>query len=341
MKGPSEKTKGSGIKPVCYTIVRALILATCVLVFFSGCGAQDKADKKAGKKDDSDKKKADDKKAEAPAGTTAFEGGTFEASGIVSVPGTNEVLIIDDGKPDEVLWMKVDSAGKQSGEIKRLPLGVEIQNPEAITFDGTHYWIVGSISRPNSDNKPGLARFTFDPASQTISSSAISGLRKFLIEQVPELKTDGARSGTDDGLNIEGITWDPNSNRVLLGLRSPLAGEDALLVPIALRDPKGPLTLENLTVGQPTAIRVPVGGFGVRDIGYDNDSKSFWIIAGATETQKKTDFVLWKWSGAGPPEKVETLTEDMKPEGVTRLKVDDRSFLLVVGDASVYLKLDM
>jgi hypothetical protein len=31
----------------------------------------------------------------------------------------------------------------------------------------------------------------------------------------------------------------------------------------------------------------------------------------------------------------------MKPEGVTRLKVDDRSFLLVVGDASVYLKLDM
>jgi hypothetical protein len=331
--------RGSEIQSVSYTIVKALILLAVTLVLFSSCGT---SDKKAGKdkKDASDKKKGD-RKSEAAPGTTAFEGGTFEASGIVNVPGTDQVLIIDDGKPGEVLWMKVDSAGQQSGEIKRLPLGVEIQNPEAITFDGTHYWIAGSISRPGSDDKAGLVRFTFDGANQTISSSAISGLRKFLVEQVPELKKDGARSSAEDGLNVEGITWDPNANRALLGLRSPLAGEDALLVPIALRDPKGPFTLENLTLAQPNAIRVAIGGFGVRDLVYDVESKAFWIIAGATETQKKTDFVLWKWNGSAPPERVETITEDMKPEGITRLKIEGKSFLFVVGDASSYLKLDM
>jgi hypothetical protein len=140
---------------------------------------------------------------------------------------------------------------------------------------------------------------------------------------------------------LKGITWDPNSNRALLGLRSPLLGEDALLVPIALRDPKGPFTLENLALAQPNAIRVAVGGFGVRDLTFDSDSKTFWIIAGATETQKKTDFVLWKWNGSAAPEKVDTITEDMKPEGITRLKVGEKSFLFVVGDAGSYLKLDM
>ena len=47
---------------------------------------------------------------------TSFVGGTFEASGVASVPGTDSVLFVDDGRPGDVFWMRLDEAGKQAGD---------------------------------------------------------------------------------------------------------------------------------------------------------------------------------------------------------------------------------
>jgi pSer/pThr/pTyr-binding forkhead associated (FHA) protein len=283
-------------------------------------------------------------------GGTAFQGGPYEASGVVAIPGTDAVLMVDDNRPGEVLWMQVNDAGQQVGEIKVVPLGVTVEDPEGITTDGSSFYIVGSQSKLEAGKVGGLVRFTFDASSQTVSKAeAISGLREFLVQNVPELKSVADLKAQDGGLNIEGIAWDPDPEhpRLLLGLRSPQVNTNALLVPLKLRDPKGAFSIENLQLAAPNAIQLSLGGLGVRDIQYDSRLKAFLIISGAPEHHEKTNFTLWEWNGDadqanadGRPREETTLDMKMKPEGVTRMKLGGKEFIFIVGDASSYSKFD-
>ncbi len=284
-----------------------------------------------------------------PGAGTPFQGGTFEASGAVYVPGSNGVLMVDDGRPGEVLWMQVDEAGRQVGPVKLIPLGVTIDDPEGITSDGSYFYIIGSQSQPDAGDRNALVRFTFDAASQSVpKAEALTNLRDFLITNVPELKgTD--QTGSESGLNIEGITRDPKGvGRWLLGLRSPL-GKDgsAFLVAIKLRDPAGAFSVDNLELAEPNAIPLKLEGLGVRDIQYDSEANSFLIIAGAPEHLEKSDFTLWEWNGSveqsgsdSALRREQPLDPKLKPEGITYVKVGGRKFVLVVCDASTYFKLD-
>ncbi|HEX2488431.1 MAG TPA: DUF3616 domain-containing protein, partial [Blastocatellia bacterium] len=137
---------------------------------------------------------------------------------------------------------------------------------------------------------------------------------------------------------------DPNKERLLVGLRGPQIGGEggqAALVPIKLRDPRGKFTRENLKVDQPEVIVLSLGGQAVRDITYDPQLKSFLIISGTPEGTKRADFNLWEWDGQSPtPNKLITLEDKQKPEGVTSVTINGRSYAFVVGDFGSYLKLD-
>jgi pSer/pThr/pTyr-binding forkhead associated (FHA) protein len=278
---------------------------------------------------------------------TPFRGGTFETSGTVYVPGSNGVLMVDDGRPGEVLWMQVDEAGQQVGPVKPIPLGVTVDDPEGITSDGSWFYIIGSQSQPNAGDRNALVRFTFDAASQSVpKAEALTNLRDFLIANVPELKTD--KKASEGGLNIEGIAWDFKRGRWLLGLRSPL-GKDgsAFLVAIKLRNQAGAFSVDNLQLAEPNAIPLKLAGLGVRDIQYDPEANSFLIISGAPENLEKSEFTLWEWTGSVEQSGSESalrrkqdLDPKMKPEGITYVEVGGRKFRLVVCDASAYFKLD-
>src|SRR5262245_13101666 len=75
-------------------------------------------------------------------GAIAFQVPKYEASGDISVPGTDGILIVDDNNSSEVLWVRLDSSGKQIGAIQAVPLGTSIEDPEGITSDGDYYYIV-------------------------------------------------------------------------------------------------------------------------------------------------------------------------------------------------------
>ncbi len=275
---------------------------------------------------------------------TAFVGGPYEASGIAAVPGTAGVLFVDNGRPGQVFWMGLDQHRMQSGAIKSAGLGVAIEDIEGLTTDGTYFYAVSSQSRPKAIASAGLVRFKFDARSQTAAEVAsISGLKKFLVENVAELRADGDRKSKDGGLNIEGIAWDPHRGRLLLGLRSPIIDDKALLVPLKLRNARGPFSIENIEVEGSRAIRLSLGGNGVRSIEYDKKAKVFRIISGASEDQQQTDFGLWEWDGneqrAGPRE-THKFDKILKPEGVARVTVGNRDVLIVVFDAGGYTILD-
>ena len=267
----------------------------------------------------------------ASGGGTAFQGGTFEASGAVYVPGSNGVLMVDDGRPGEVLWMQLDQNGRQVGPVKPIQLGASVEDPESITSDGSYFYIVGSQSSQNDADRNALVRFTFDAASQSVpKAETLTNLREFLITNVPELKSD--KKASEGGLNIEGIAWDFKRGRWLLGLRSPLGADGSALV---------------VAIAEPNVIPLKLSGLGIRDIQYDPESNSFLIISGAPEHQEKTEFTLWEWTGAPDQAGSESglrreqdLDPKLKPEGITHVEIGGRKFILIVCDASSYFKLD-
>ena len=271
-------------------------------------------------------------------GERAFAGGKFEASGVTHVPGTDSVLFVDDGRPGEVFLMRLDAEGNQQGEIKAIRLGINIDDPEGITTDGTHFYIVSSQSRPAGNDQYGIVRFKLNPASQTAEAiESIGNLKQLLIERVSELRNMANRKAKDDGINIEGLAWDPVRKRLLLGLRSPLIEARALVVALEFADPSKPLSEQSISGVR--AIRLPIGGLGIRSIEYDEVSKMFRIIAGATESQARTSFSMWEWNGdetTAAPREVSAFNRNLKPEGITRARAGGREFTFVVFDSSSY-----
>jgi pSer/pThr/pTyr-binding forkhead associated (FHA) protein len=277
---------------------------------------------------------------------TGFLRAPIEASGVAHLPGSNGVIMVSDNHDGEVLWMRLDGDGKQAGPIKFIPLGVSFKDPEAITYayGSSYFYLIGSQSDPNSGAHNALVRFRLDPETQSLRGKAeiINDFRSLLLSRVPEIQSIGSLPGAEGGLNIEGIAWDPNDERLLLGLRSPLFGEKAVLIPLKLRDPHGPFNSDNLSVDDPHVIDFFLEGQGIRDITYDTHSRNFLIISGAPEHQKKSEFMLWEWTGRSGvnPAKLMTLDERRKPEGLTDATIDGRSFIFVVADAGGYLKLN-
>src|SRR5262245_39513339 len=232
----------------------AVLVVIGVVLAFKGnlfIGKNDTAEGKKREKRSKDKKK--------PVSGFAFDGGNFESSGVASVPGTDSVLFVDDGRPNQILRMQLDGSGRQTGTIKSIQLGIEIDDPEDITSDGKYFYLIGSNSR-DAEKRFGLARLTFDSSTDQVTVSPIPNLRTLLLERVPELKEEGFKKAKEDGLNIEGIAWDAAGHRLLLGLRSPLSASMAMIIPIVLRDPAAPFTEENLSFNDTPAIKLSLGG---------------------------------------------------------------------------------
>lgn len=272
-----------------------------------------------------------------------FRGGSFESSGVACVPGGGGVLFVDDGRPGEVFWTRLDEAGRQVGEVESVNTGVGVNDPESITFDGSYFYVMGSQSDGKEGKRNALLRFRFDPNSQRISNvEKVEDIRSFLFRSIPELKGQGEKPGAEGGLNVEGIAWDPKNRVFLLGLRSPLVEEQALVVRLRLKDPGAPLSAHGLEiVGQ--AVKLRLGDLGVLDIYYDSRLESFLIIAGAPKDREKGNFALWKWdegSDDGGLTKIADLDARLKPEGVTRVELGGSDFLFLVFDSSSYARLD-
>jgi len=279
-----------------------------------------------------------------PAPLVAFSGGTFEASGVAHVPGTDGVLFVDDGRTDEIFWMRLGEGRNQASAIKAIKLGVSVIDLEGITTDGAHFYIVGSQSKSKGSDMAGLVRFKFDAQGQRVEGvETVSGLKKFLAENVAELRGMENRKYKDGGINVEGVAWDARGKTLLLGLRSPVVDGHALVVPLKLRDPRGAFSQDNLQVEGAKAIRLPLGGVGIRSIEYDERRKAFRVLSGAAANNEKDDFKLWEWDGdvARPVlREAGAFDRRLKPEGITRVASGGRDFTFIVFDTSGYASAD-
>ena len=274
-----------------------------------------------------------------PDGPRRISGGAFEASGVISVPGTNGALFVDDGETSKIFWMELTDEGSQKGAAVEVLLpSVDVVDLEGMTTDGEYFYAVGSQSKKVGYGGDGLIRFTFDGTTRQVGRvESIRALKSFLSQNVPELNGVERRIG-DEALNIEGLAWDPKQSRLLLGLRAPVDGGDALIVPIRLRDANAAFTTDNLTVDSEGAIRLPLGGAGLRSIEFDHVSGNFFLFTGAALNEETADFGLFEWSGtrAAAPREVRRYSRTLKPEGITRIRLAGTDAMLVVFDVGSY-----
>src|ERR1044072_1157770 len=115
-----EKTEAQIAKIKKYGVLASIaliaMLGAGIVIYLPPHRSNDKTDKKAS--DKADKKKKAKHKQDGGIAGHAIEGGTFEASDVVHVPGTEGVLFVDDNHETEVFWMQMNDEGEQVGAVK-------------------------------------------------------------------------------------------------------------------------------------------------------------------------------------------------------------------------------
>ena len=277
----------------------------------------------------------------APADPVRINGGTFEASGVVHVPATPSVLFVDDGRNQEVFWLELNADGSQKAAATPISLQADVTDLEGITHDGQSFYVVGSQSKTTGFEGDGLVRFRFDPETRKADRvERVQGLKQWLADNVAELRGTATILG-DKALNIEGLAWDPVQRRLLFGLRAPVIDGQALIVAVTMRDPSSALRAENLVVESGKAIRLSLGGAGIRSIEYDAPTSAFHIITGAGLNKENRDFRVLEWKGDGNDvRELARYSSKLKPEGITRAVIDGKPRTLIVFDTGRFTVLD-
>ena len=274
-------------------------------------------------------------------GDRPISGGYFEASAVAPVDEGRGVLFADDDRTREIMWLEFDSAGSPRAAVP-IPLPADLTDPEGMTTDGRYTYVVGSQSKLTGTDGDGLIRFVFDPARKAVRDlESLRDLKAFLAAEVDELSGIAGKRG-DHIINIESIAWDPAAKRLLLGLRAPLVGGDALVVPLHFRSADSGLTAENLYVPDRRAIRLPLGGAGIRSLEYDQVAGTFQLISGAHLDAERLTFRLFTWDGkeGSAPQETGVFPRGLKPEGLTRVRLGTEERLMIVYDTSRYMIID-
>jgi hypothetical protein len=144
-----------------------------------------------------------------------------------------------------------------------------------------------------------------DASRWTTPSSVVIALLQSAAQ--PATASDPALAPEVDGLNIEGLAAWPSAsqpNRLVLGLRNPRSGADAILVTLLNADAM--LGGARAQLGE--AVTLDLGGLGVRSMTWSPAHQALLILAGERATG--STFKIYKWSGASgaKPTAMATLT---------------------------------
>ena len=277
-------------------------------------------------------------------------GAPFNASGVAQV-GPHRFVFIDNRDPSSLFELVLDDDDVEAERIARRPLaGVvpgALRDPEGLArvdVDGEIFLIVASsLFAAGTHRSDGLVRARYTPHG-ALHAESMAGFRAWLLRHETWLAAAAERDPDDDGLNIEGLAWDPHAGTLLFGLRGPAhPGEITLIrVPIDVAAPSwtksmlGPSSTVRIRVPKSTAIQ------GVRDISYDEKNGDFLILLGRSTSKSDAPFQLCTWNGSS--DKVRLLDiavhRSMKPEGVTTFSSGEETKILVVDDGGGFAVVD-
>jgi hypothetical protein len=270
--------------------------------------------------------------------------GIYEPSAIQQLPD-GRFLIVEDEKqhPFSLVTIRAD------GRVSSIPLSQgaleaghdfrKLDDLEALALDRSgHVYAMASHSRDgNGDEKQSrdkLVRFRIE-GDNVVAPIVAKGLKPALVAAHPVLAAAAEIRDVKGGggLNIEALEISSDQQRLLIGLRSPLLGNLAIIAwvenPVAIfeagESPRISTTLETLDLG----------GNGIRGMSYFPSLGGYLVISGPV-AREQVDFQLWFWSGqrgeSARRATVPGLQGFEHAEGISPAVIDGQQRLIIVSD---------
>jgi hypothetical protein len=274
----------------------------------------------------------------------------YNASGVVAL-GDGRFLFCDNNTDDALLELDLTADGQMKGPLIKRPLqglaAAPIDDMEAMTVaeeKGRRYILVTSslFIKPAKDGQSlkvppsGLLRVRVQSDDSLVAEN-MPGFRDWFIHNAPAITESAKLLPDQGGLNIEGLAWDHKNQTLLFGVRTPLANQKPLVIPVKVKKLSGPWTTDNLIMWPPIPLTLDATGGeqGIRSIEYIPSRKSFLVVVGKAISGAKVPFVLYEWKGdrKGKLHRLNlSFADKMKPEGLTSGTIAGRPVILFTDD---------
>ncbi len=270
--------------------------------------------------------------------------GLYEPSAIQQL-ADGRFLVVEDEKQHSFSMVSIGA----DAEVDSTPLGpgwFQSSNPvwklddlEGLAMDNLGYlYAVTSHSRTDDgDEKKArarLVRFRIE-GDRVVDAVVVDGLKLALTATHPLLAAAArlADAKSDDGLNIEALEISADRQRLLLGFRSPLQGNFAIIAsvenPTAMFESKAPPQVSS------SLQLLDLGGQGIRAMAFIASINGYLLISGPA-TREQEAFGLWYWSGESdaPARRVSVagLPSLERAEGVCPAIIEGMSKIVIVSD---------
>jgi hypothetical protein len=286
----------------------------------------------------------------------------YNASEIVAIDDA-KFLFCDNNVGDALFELRLAADGNIACPLIRRPIsGIELGSVDDLegmthvrTDGGSLIIVIPSLSlqqrkrRHKKKSRRGkastarncLLRIAFGEGDR-LEAEVLSAFREWIVENAPELGQSPRYLPDDEGLNVEGLGWNPTEQVLLLGVRTPVIEGKPLILRVRLKRVDGPWRLSNFEMLPPVslAIKADRGEQGIRTIGFDPSRGVWLIVAGNSTSASKAPFTLYSWDGNAQGvvrhfEKVR-FHKRMKVEGVTHARISGRGAMVFVDDGGGY-----
>lgn len=272
----------------------------------------------------------------------------FNASGVVQV-SKRRFTFIDNHDPACLFELVLDGDTEAERITRRPLIGVaddQMRDPEGlagVVHNGDIFLIAASsLCRSGSVRSDGLVRARYTQHGD-LNAEAMRGFRAWLLSHETWLTESADKEPDADGLNVEGLAWDPHNGMLVFGLRGPAARGEITVIRVPIDAANAPWVTSSLGTPLTTRIRVPKskGAQGIRDIAYDPHTGEFLILLGRSTSTDDAPFQLCTWDGASDQVTILAVEfqKSMKPEGVTTF-IDNGKKVLIVDDRGGFAVLD-
>ena len=268
--------------------------------------------------------------------------GLYEPSSIQQL-ADGRFLVVEDEKSRPFSLVTISAAGDVSSTPLLPPAGDDaawkLDDLEALALDRAGYvYALTSHSRDaegdEKKTRDKLVRFRIE-GGRMVEPMLVRGLKPALVAAHPVL---AAAAGIEDvktrgGFNIEALEISADGRQLLVGFRSPLLEQRAIVAcvenPAAVFERCEPPRIAR------ALMTLDLGGDGIRSLSYLPALDGYLVISGPVASQQ-VHFQLWFWSGHPGAQacrvSVAGLPGFEHAEGVSPAVIDGRQRVIIVSD---------